>query len=68
MVYLLFVLCLRRWPIVSFLKQDLLHFTILQVVKLAHRIFRPVYQVDENRLGSLTLDKGMLGKAHKKDV
>lgn len=63
MKYLLFVLCLRRWPIVGFLKQDLLHFTILQVVKLAHRIFSPDYQVDKNRLWSLTLDKGMLGES-----
>lgn len=63
MTYLLFILCLCCWSIVSFLKQDLLHFTILQVVKLTYCILSPVDQVNKNRLWSLTLDKCMLREA-----
>ena len=45
MTDLLFVLCLSCGAIVGFLKQDLLHFTILQIVQLPHCIFSPTDQV-----------------------
>lgn len=66
MTDLLFILCFRCGAIVGFLKQDLLHFTILQIVKLSHCVLSPTYQVYENWFWSLTLDKCMLEVEHRK--
>lgn len=64
---LLFILCLRRRAVVSFLKQDLLHFAILEIVQLPHGVFRPIDEIDQHRLWSLALDKSVLREGHGND-
>lgn len=64
---LLFVLCLSCRAVMSFLKQDLLHFAILKIVQLPHGIFRPIDEIDQHRLWSLALDKRVLREGRGKD-
>lgn len=64
---LLFILCLGCRAVMSFLKQDLLHFAILKIVQLPHGIFRPIDEVDQHRLWPFALDKSVLGERHGKD-
>lgn len=47
-------------PVVCLLEQDLLHLAVLQVVQLPHRVLGAQDQVDQHRLRTLPLDKGML--------
>lgn len=46
MANLLFILSLGCLAIVSFLKQDLFHFAILQIVQLPYSILSPIDQVN----------------------
>lgn len=57
---LLFILCLSCRPVMSFLKQDLLHFAILKIVQLPHGVFSPIDEINQNRFWSFALDECVL--------
>lgn len=46
MTHLLFILRLSRWAIATFLEQDLLHFSILQIVEFPHCVLSSIDQVN----------------------
>lgn len=64
---LLFILCLSCGAVMSFLKQDLLHFAILKIVQLPHGIFRPIDEINQHRLWSFALDKCVLRERRGND-
>ena len=51
--------------VVGFLKEDLLHFAVLQIVQLSHRILGPLDKIHQHRVWTLTLQKRMLDKKEK---
>lgn len=65
--HLLFILCLSGRAVMSFLKQELLHFAILKIVQLPHGIFRPIDEINQHRLWSFALDKCVLREGRGKD-
>lgn len=65
--HLISILDFSGGPVVSLLKEDLLHLAVLQVIQLSHRILSSLNKIHQHRIRTFTLQKRMLdGKVIRK--
>jgi len=60
LAHLISILCFCGGPVMSLLKEDLLHLAVLQVIQLSHGILGSLNKIHQHGIRTFTLQKCML--------